>query len=94
MHTAIHPSIHPVLHASPPLAEDSTTPARSTRPSLSPYHHPQLASPQQPTAAVGTGPSQVMQFEPSLQYEDVWVTVYGFTQVGVYSELCCVDTPV
>jgi len=24
-----------------------------------------------------------MQFEPSLQYEDVWVTVYGFTQAEV-----------
>ncbi len=67
--------------------EDSTPAARTARASLSPYQQTQLASPQQPPA-YGPGPSQVMQSEPALQYEDVWVTVYGFTQVRARVRVC------
>jgi len=72
-------------------AEDPSTTARSGRQSLSPYRHPQMASPQQQQQQAqqqqhpsSYGPTKVMQFEPSSQYEDVWVTVYGFTQVRVH----------
>lgn len=63
-------------------AESPSTAGPSGRPSPSPYRNPRLASPQQRAQPSSSyGPSQVLQFEASPQYEDVWVTVYGFTQV-------------
>jgi hypothetical protein len=48
----------------------------------SPQQQQQQAQQQQHPSSYG--PTKVMQFEPSSQYEDVWVTVYGFTQVRVH----------